>query len=64
METKGKLICESCKHYDRFEGCELFEDGAVPDIVLESNEHKTEIPGQINPGFYIFDETKTDEIIL
>lgn len=64
METKKELICFKCKNYDQWDGCALFEDGAVPDVVLIENEHKTEIPGQIETGFFVFDETKTDKIIL
>lgn len=64
METKGNLICFKCKHFNQFEGCALFEDGAIPDVVLESNQHKNEIPGQVAPGFYKFDKTKTNKINL
>lgn len=62
METKGNLICNSCVHYDQWDGCSLFENGSVPDSVLIDNKHETDLPEQIAPGVYIFDETKTDII--
>ena len=48
MEAE-KLICSSCKHFDRAEGgCTAFPDGIPDEITSGENDHTKPLPDQGN----------------
>lgn len=42
------LICLRCKNYDPMFGCYAFDNGLIPDEIIESNQHSEPIYGQSN----------------